>query len=330
MRRVLVSLFIAAIAAHALPAWAGVIDDLANTGAAASAAANAPLRITTRVDPSSVTIGTRFRYTIRIEADRGVEVALPVLGDHIGSFAIADFGKKQSASSAGGGTVTESWYDLIAYETGAQHIPPLPVAYRAPGAELQQIETPTATIDVASLLAEVSGTADVRDIKEAVPVLRPGYPPWMYAAAAAAVAAVAFGIYLFVKRRRGAGIAPARPAHEIALEALDRLRDERFVERGEFEAYYVRLSAVVREYVEARFGVRAPEMTTDEFLAAAQRNRELPGVHRVALQEFLSEADLVKFARHVPSRERAERAWTAARELVETTRPPEEASSAAA
>jgi hypothetical protein len=53
-------------------------------------------------------------------------------------------------------------------------------------------------------------------------------------------------------------------------------------------------------------------------------------MHRVALQEFLSEADLVKFARHVPSADRADRAWTAACDLVETTRPPEEARNAAA
>src|SRR5688572_1297218 len=40
-----------------------------------------PVRLTTRVEPKDVSIGTPFRFTIRVEADPGVEVAVPVLAE---------------------------------------------------------------------------------------------------------------------------------------------------------------------------------------------------------------------------------------------------------
>jgi hypothetical protein len=327
-RRPVPSALFACTLALAANAWAGVLDDVANDVAGGAAGApGPPVRITTRVEPASVTIGTRFRYTMRIEPAPGVQVAVPAPGERLGGFEIVDFGKSEGAGNSG---VLEAWYELVGYETGAQHVGPVPIAYLRPGAEPEQIEAPRAVIDVTSLLGGPDAANELRDIKEAVPVREPLVAPWMIGAAAAAAAVLALAAYRLHGRRRRAASAPVRAPHEIALEALDRLRAERFVERGQFETYYVRLSGLVREYVEARFGLRAPEMTTDEFLAAAQRGRDLGSAHRLALGEFLSEADLVKFARHVPSRERAERAWSAARELVEATRPREEASSAAA
>jgi hypothetical protein len=185
---------------------------------------------------------------------------------------------------------------------------------------------PATSSDAASAL----GDTDVPDIEPAVPIREPARWPWLAAVGAAALAALCVAAWLS-RRRRGALRAVALPpAHEVALDALARLRDEKLVEHGDFERYYVELSDVVRRYLEARFGLRAPEMTTDEFLAAAQRSRELTANQRAALADFLAEADLVKFARLVPSRERAERAWSAAHDFVEATRVREEAGRAAA
>ena len=60
-------------------------------------------------------------------------------------------------------------------------------------------------------------------------------------------------------------------------------------------------------------------MTTQEFLQAAQANRDLPNQYRSGLGDFLGEADLVKFARHVPTVEQGERAYEAACEFVNQT-----------
>ena len=64
---------------------------------------------------------------------------------------------------------------------------------------------------------------------------------------------------------------------------------------------------------------RAPEMTTEEFLAATARGGALEPAHRTLLGGFLVESDLVKFARHVPSVDDSDRAFVAAERFVADT-----------
>ena len=64
--------------------------------------------------------------------------------------------------------------------------------------------------------------------------------------------------------------------------------------------------------------------TTEEFLSAAARDHQLSPVQQARLAEFLSQADLVKFARHRPGLEESEAAYRAARRFVEETRPPQD------
>jgi hypothetical protein len=62
-------------------------------------------------------------------------------------------------------------------------------------------------------------------------------------------------------------------------------------------------------------------MTTEEFLSAAARDSQLSAVQQDRLAEFLSQADLVKFARHRPGLDESETAYRAARRFIEETRP---------
>jgi hypothetical protein len=144
-------------------------------------------------------------------------------------------------------------------------------------------------------------------------------PLWYAAAAVAALVGVGFGLYRLLNRRRNVPQAPPRPAHEIALEALARLQRARLLEQQQQAEFYVQLSNIVRAYLEQRFNLRAPEMTTEEFLQVAKEDRQLPVEFRGSLTQFLSEADLVKFARYVPAAADAERAYQAARQFVEST-----------
>jgi hypothetical protein len=289
-----------------------------------------PVRVTTRVEPKSVTIGTPFRYTMRVETDGEVELLVPLLAERLGDFAIADFGEVPHGGE--NGKVIERWYDLVTYETGDRIVPGPAVHYREAGGALERIDAPDALVIVESLLAAKDGVEpdDVRDIKGPVAVPRDYRPLWWAVAALAVLAAIVFAAYRILNRSGRAATAAPRPAHELALEALARLRSARLIESGRHEEYYVRLSAIVREYLERRFQLRAPEMTTEEFLQAAQQNRQIATEHRASLGRFLGEADLVKFARYLPSVEDAERAYGAARRFVEATAPPPEVERAAA
>jgi hypothetical protein len=220
--------------------------------------------------------------------------------------------------------VLENWYTLVTYAPGDGLVPGPTVQYRVPGSDLERVIAPDALVIVASLL-ESGGKAppeDVRDIKGPVAVPRDYRPLIWLAVGLLAVVAIGALLYRLLNRRRAAVVAP-RSAHEIALEALGKLQAARLLDAGRHEEFYVRLSDIVRGYLEQRFHLRAPEMTSEEFLQAAQRDPQLAPPQRSLLSTFLSEADLVKFARYVPASDDAERAYRAAREFVESTALPE-------
>jgi hypothetical protein len=279
-----------------------------------------PVEIQTSVAPKTVTIGTPFRYTMRITADKDIELIVPQLAGQIGDFEVTDFGAAPPREEKGR-VVLDRWFTLVTYKPGDAIVPGPTVQYRVAGSDLQNVAAPDALITVQSLLDRPGPTpADVRDIKGPVAVPKDYRPLLWIAAAVVAAVALAAGLYhLLNRRRRNVPVAPPRPAHEIALEALAKLHAARLLEAGRHEEFYVRLSDIVRTYLELRFHLRAPEMTTEEFLQAAQRDPQLAPPQRSALATFLSEADLVKFARHVPALDDAERAYRAGRDFVQAT-----------
>lgn len=112
-----------------------------------------------------------------------------------------------------------------------------------------------------------------------------------------------------------------RPAWDIAKEELAALERDDLPARGEIKEYFVRLSDIVRHYLEHRFSVSAPEMTTDEFLLHLKTLPALNQQQKESLKEFLTTSDLVKFARQGSSLEEMTTALNGARRLVEETTP---------
>ncbi len=99
----------------------------------------------------------------------------------------------------------------------------------------------------------------------------------------------------------------------------------RLLEKGEIERFFVILSAILRDYIERRFGVHAPERTTEEFLEEAAAHPAL-AKHRGRLGQFLSLADRVKFARYRPDDEAVQGAFDAAKQFISETTPEETSS----
>jgi len=124
-------------------------------------------------------------------------------------------------------------------------------------------------------------------------------------------------------RRRSRAPLPgeiAVPPHTKALRALARLRGAARTTPAQVEAYYVEVSNVLRVYLEERFGLRAPERTTEEFLRELEGGDQLAREHRTELERFLSQCDLVKFAAVVPTEHDHLAMFALAEAFVESTR----------
>ena len=80
---------------------------------------------------------------------------------------------------------------------------------------------------------------------------------------------------------------------ERAWVELDRLLKKGLPGRGRYKDFYVELTMVVRRYVQRKYGIKAPHLTTEEFLAEF---RDAGRGRCDDLAKFLESADLVKFA----------------------------------
>lgn len=292
----------------------------ARVAAQAPDAAAAPVQVVARTEPGEVLIGDAFRYIVEVRAQPDTEVLIPVLSGALGLFTIVDFGDEPPREEDGNVVVTR-WYTLVGFDTGEPFIPGPEVRYRAADGSLATATGNTVSVKVASLLEREPEATDIRDLKppETVPF---DWTPYAILAGLVALALVVMlAIYRLLTRPRRVLVAPARPAHEVALEALEHLERQGLVEAGEIAAFYVGLTNIVRVYLEDGLKLRAPEMTTEEFLAAAGVDPRLSAKQRRILGDFLTQADLVKFARAVPTSRDCLAAFAAAQRFIEETRP---------
>lgn len=98
---------------------------------------------------------------------------------------------------------------------------------------------------------------------------------------------------------------PPRPAWELALEEIAALRSElNDREIDPIESHH-RISEILRRWVERRYHIRAPEMTTYEIVTELNHRRLALGQRADEIQSILEDTDLVKFAKFAPPLEGA-------------------------
>ena len=131
------------------------------------------------------------------------------------------------------------------------------------------------------------------------------------------VLAVALIVFIVRKIRMMVRIHRMSPI-ERAMYELDVLLKKGLPGRGFYKDFYIELTMVVRRYIERRHEVRAPNLTTDEFLRAAESNPAFTREAIAELREFLQSADMVKFAGVEATPEMADAATSRAKVYLKT------------
>lgn len=271
-------------------------------------------RLELTLDRSSLTSAESVVLRLAVEADEGATVAFPDSEGGFGEFAVVRDEEVSERLLDGGRVERTREYVLQPFLPGDYELPPLTVTLDGS----DSISSEALTIPVESVLQDPE-TADLLDIAE--PLDMPA-PWWWWALGALLLAVTAGAAWWWWKRRKQKLSVPrVVPPHEIALTALDALLSEGLLAGGAVELFYLRLSDIVRHYIEDQFSLRAPEQTTEEFLAEMSRGPHIRRDHQALLRDFLHRADMVKFAKFVPAAEETGGAVKAARLFIEQSVP---------
>jgi hypothetical protein len=141
-----------------------------------------------------------------------------------------------------------------------------------------------------------------------------------------ALIAVSAGVYFFLRYKKSPQAAlvpqvPQLPAWEKAYQALEALRRENLLDQGLFKEFFTRVADIARYYMEDRFSIHAPHMTTEEFLYYLGISGHLNETQKTALKEFLDSCDMVKFAKYNPTIKEAWANFDCAKKLIDETKP---------
>lgn len=109
--------------------------------------------------------------------------------------------------------------------------------------------------------------------------------------------------YYFItkKKKKGYFFTPkvVLPAHVVAINALDQLKAKKLVQSGKSKEFHTELTDIVRQYIEDRFNIAAPEMLTEDIINAVHLVTDGTSSTE-SLKQMLRLADLVKFAKFEP------------------------------
>ena len=159
--------------------------------------------------------------------------------------------------------------------------------------------------------AEAGGIQDIRGPIEILKVT-----PWFQRMLLILGVLAVLGVIWWALRRRTRQQAEFRES--AAARARARLSEAwAWVEQP--ERFCTRLSEVVRVYLEERFGLKAPDQTTEEFLASLPQSSALDAALKPLIEEFLTQCDWVKFAQGDPGRTQCERLHQMASRLIDET-----------
>ena len=282
--------------------------------------------ISVAVDKQEITPGDVIEYTLTVKSDKSVKPAFPEKGLKVAPFELLDFSKSESEEE--GMIVRNYKYKISIYETGDFELPPVVFKYIINGKEESKSTEKAIKIKVKSVLP-----ADANDIK---PIKAPQEfktpVPYRFLYMAGLIILIVLVLTLlsyflyrkyFLKKSHKEEILPLLPPEEEAHKSIDELVKLNLLQEGKIKDFYITLSDIVRRYVERRFTIMTFEKTTDEIIHQ-MRQKDITGVNN--LKSLLSDFDLVKFAKLIPSNAECNGHVLKSRNFIDETTSKEEVS----
>jgi len=276
-------------------------------------------------DKTDYQVGDYINYKIEVNYTKGMKVYPPFIKDSLNNVSIIRKENPVVEEKDGAETATYN-YILSGYDSTGVTIPSIPVQYQAEGdTSMRYALTNPVSFTIRTLPVNPQG--DIKDVKS--PIKIPLDWRWiaLWILLVMVLSAAAYYLYQRYKKKK-LGMQTVRkvvklPSHTIALNALHELEDKKLWQNGKVKEYHSEITEIIRRYFEERFNLPALELTTSEAFEMLKQRPESETILDLTYN-FLSNADMVKFAKFVPLGSVNEEMLKQAYEIVHKTIPTHE------
>ena len=277
------------------------------------------IEVEAKTDSSLYLVGDYIHYKIDLKYDKNIKVYFPSVKDSVKDAEfISQAPVKRDESD--GKVIEERDFVFSKYDSGAVVFPPLPIYYTI-GADTTKSVIRTNEVKVTVQTINVDPQGRIQDVKPPVTV---PYPWWWILLAVLGVIAVAALAYWLWRRRQFKDVEKkivkkvVVPPDKLALQRLRELEEKKLWQQGKIKDYHSEITEIIRRYFEDRFKILAMESTSSEIIEQLAKVDEAGKILDIT-RHFLSNADMVKFAKFEPMPSVNEEMMKQAVEIVKST-----------
>ncbi|RMF03122.1 MAG: hypothetical protein D6772_02555, partial [Bacteroidetes bacterium] len=238
----------------------------------------AQVQVSVSLDTATVMIGDHIKLTVDIAAPPGTRIEQIDYSrwEKEGPLELLDLSPLNTIAEQPR-LLQQQEARYITFDTGYHRLPPLAVVYRTGvDGSLDTVYSTDLGLQVFTLA--VQGESEIRDNKDIIEEPFHWTDAWpLYIV----VVLILLGLLFWQAWRRRkmrqeelkAPPPPPLPPHVIALNKLDALAADKAWERGQIKAFQSDLTHLLREYLDARYGLKTLEATTAESLQQLRQTR---------------------------------------------------------
>jgi hypothetical protein len=256
--------------------------------------------VNAKLDSTILMIGDQAHLTFEVSQLPNQKVSMPIFSDSIpGGLELVEKLKADTLKSDNGHLVVKQSYVVTAFVDTLLYIPPFPFINNGDTTWSKSL-----SLKVVQPFKIDTASNQIADIK---PVMDPKFD-WMYVVKILLILLALHGLivlilFLYRKYFKKAVVLDLKsqelllPAHVVALNYLDKIKQEKSWQQGRDKEYHTELTEVLRTYIERMFDINSMEMTSEEILEHLQTLKKENKAAYISLGQILKLADLVKFAK---------------------------------
>lgn len=263
---------------------------------------DAQVTVDVKMDSLELFVGEQTRITLDVSTDAGAKVVMPRLkaGDMIvPGVEVVDVAKADTQQlNEGARRLISQTYLVTSFDSAFYYLPPFVVGvdgkeYESKNLALRVLSIPVDTVHVDRFY----GPKEIMEVPFS-------WSDWslIFILSVLLLLWVLGLTYFYIRYRDNKPIikiiklTPKVPPHTKAMQDIEQIKAEKAWAQEDSKEYYTRLTAILRTYIQKRYGFNAMEMTSSEIIERLLKEQSRESLDE--LRALFQTADLVKFAKY--------------------------------